>query len=203
MRLKGYLTEESEPEDILDTLKKDCKPYLKASKYFHRRTVGIQKHKLVYDAGIIRIKPRKDRKPKDTLKLLHQLADNWFLKEFGWKARSEGVFTVPLTSKSDLLAFPIGKFKFIYSQKVYDMFVTLSNYSEKKYNKFLDRLTEQEINDIWDWFIEKYGKSYFDMSLNSVTIGNEVMFQCKEYYLVKGEILREFQIKTPKEILSI
>lgn len=69
---------------------------------------------------------RSDRKPRDMPKDLHNLLDKTFLEMFGWKARSEGVFVTSGATwegEKDSLFFPIGKFKYIWSPRINDLYM--------------------------------------------------------------------------------
>jgi len=94
-RLINYLNEESFMLEKIKELLQDCYPYirdLKRTNHFPNRMLysGRSSKDLV-----IRRKVRKDRKPKDTPKVVHETLDQLFYNEFGIKARSQTLFTFP------------------------------------------------------------------------------------------------------------
>jgi hypothetical protein len=91
------------------------------------------------------------RKPKDSLPDLHALLDEHFIQHFGFPFRSRGVFCA--TSKTQAsnygqpqLLFPVGKFKYVYSDIVTDAYVMFQG--SKKYNHA--ELYDDIIDDLKD-----------------------------------------------------
>lgn len=65
---------------------------------------------------------RKSRKPMDTPYPLHNLADEWFTKHFGYPYRSAGLFTTGNARDaydygSLFMVFPTGNIRFVWSPK--------------------------------------------------------------------------------------
>ena len=134
MRLIHFLN-----EDIieLDALKKkihaECKPFLSASKGYSLWR-GMQGQ----DMG--KFKVRKNRKPKDTPVKVHEEFDKIFKEQFGWKARSEGLLTtgdrqVAGSYGTIYQVFPIGKFRFVWSKNVHDL-----------YGRYVEFMTKQGLD---------------------------------------------------------
>ena len=181
MRLQNYINEEKENiESIWIKLIKDCKPFLKELKrsnsisrqFFYRGSNKI-------NADIIKIKPRNNRNPLNTPKKIHNYLDQEFKKKFGWKARSEGVFTTSNFhtgyGKSHIF-FPIGKYKYLYSQQILDLYSHLGGgYIEDNY--LTNQANIQTIKDAIDTYKSKGMKRAMETTF-------EVMFKCKEYYMV-------------------
>jgi len=178
MRLKQYINEEKSAEEIIQILKKDCWPFLSAmkkcsgSKNFWRGVISDYS-----DPGFLKKRVRQDRKPKDIGLDLHKTLDKLFLKKFGWKVRSSGVFA---TSDMGMaigygelcLFFPIGKFKFVWSQHIDDLW----SYTRRLASLHKERNIDPQ-KQIVDW--------YQDNNLcGALYSGNEVTFNCKEYYVV-------------------
>ena len=207
MRLKEYILNEGTSSEVHQILKENCKPYLQSSKMWYYRTVSSAKEvKLSNKDGILNLKPRMDRKPSDTPQYLHGLIDGWFKKKFGWKVRSEGVFTYPKNEISGpQFVFPIGTFKFVYSPKVLDLYRTICQFRPKVPGALavnLMHLTNTDIMDkLFELFIDGYGDSYTNKNINGSGLDSEVVFGCKEYYLVDMSKLLRF--KEPKDILKI
>ena len=212
MRLKGYLTE---GKDVTGMLIRDCKPFIKATSTFFTRSYTNDSDPLKLGAlDIVKVKPRTNRIPKDTPLYLHKILDNWFKQKFGWKARSEGVFTTPGNSdfygEAVNLFFPIGPFKFITSTSVRDLYNTLDNIltrmdSEEK-NRITKRSSWSDLKDLtkkdhyplldklFRDFITKYGKSYIGKDLKGSSMKwedseSEFVFKCKEYYLIGENVV--------------
>jgi hypothetical protein len=66
---------------------------------------------------------------------LHDYLDEQFKKKFGWKARSEGVFCVrskqiAYNYGNPYSVFPIGNYKYIYSNKIHDLYVHFDELKE-------------------------------------------------------------------------
>lgn len=132
MKFQQYLKETQLPDiesskRVTNFLKLNCMPFINELK-----STGT--HKILFRGSnkpvkdIARIKPRKDRKPFDTSEYVHRILDNEFKKKFGWKARSEGVFTTAseyITGQygKSYLFFPIGKYKYVYSLKIRDLYL--------------------------------------------------------------------------------
>lgn len=119
MRLKNYITEEI---DAIDYVERDCQPFLREAK----DTIlwrGIHSRE-----QFLKIKPRRDRKAKDTPQAISDVMDVIWKQYIGWKPRSEGVFTttslLAATTYSEQVyrIFPIGKFRYIYFDNVSDTY---------------------------------------------------------------------------------
>jgi len=211
MRIKDYLLEKSwgaettpakveiHDEDIesiqkiIDTLKSKCSKYYNEVKknghVFFRGT-----YKVDWREPITAITPRTDRRPKDTSKVLHNLIDDMLEKKFGWRPRSEGVFTTShrgmVTSYGNQFSvWPIGDFKFVWSDETRDLFnwlrhtLKLSDSDMKNPTKVLKSTQDSKNMDK----IKKLINSFQDINMTSAwKSGNEVVFKCKQYYLVNA-----------------
>ena len=147
--------------DAIDLIKKDCKPYLKLIKTPKRMAVRDEKRLQFFSKGYV----RKDRRPKDTNIEVHEKLDKLFLEKFEWRARSNSVFTWIISGVMKPLFFPIGKFDYIWSPNVYDLYTDV--HPEMGYDELDDIVNTYHLND-------GYHK-----------VGNqEVMWRCKSYYLL-------------------
>ncbi len=174
MRLTHYLTESFKeiPEEEIDSLiDKKCK-YAKS----------ILKGKLLFRG--MRDKPntfiqsvRQDRQPMNTSKKTHVQLDEIFQTLFGWKPRSSGLFVTGNQIQADqygyvFIIWPIGKFKFIYSSLVKDMFMSIHMIKAKKRDRAGEESLEEFIKD-----------NYTDKNIiKAVNEKTEIMIQCKQYY---------------------
>ena len=190
MRFFNYVTENrpeetpwsaADPEHLLKLLKHDCKQFLDATRgfvFFRGDTASFR----FYGTK----KPRSDRRPLDSPKLLHDTLDKVLFKQFGWKPRSEGVFATKshgiasdfALKGTTYLFFPIGDFKFVYNTKWSDLFAWWRD--APKHGTTEHEVIEQMKDDgVYDTFTDK--------NLNKVTHQSEVSFKCKEYYLVNPD----------------
>jgi len=163
MRLQQYINEEqSRYDDVVNALKKDCAPFLKELKQTGRKEFLLRGH--MYASGTItKKKTRNDREPKDMDETTSQYLDNLFKKKFGWYARSSGIFA---TSKMDdaeeygkaFLFFPIGKYKYIWSPKIGDLYTKIDNYKlsledveERFSEEYYTLLHDGDLDGSWDY----------------------------------------------------
>ena len=94
-------------------------------------------------------------------------ADKLFKEMFGWEVRN-GIFTSSTLNYmygEPYLFFPIGDFKFVWSPDIDDFYDAWQDAQIKFYTL--------DIHSYIDKYLEKAIKS-----------GNEISFNCKEYYLV-------------------
>lgn len=101
---------------------------------------------------VFKAKTRPQRRPLDTMDWAHKMMDDWFFKEFGWKARSENVVFIegypkksainkPWIIRGQTIIFPVGNpFKYIWSPKIQDMTSDLdinkSDYDDQVQSEF-------------------------------------------------------------------
>jgi len=189
MRLLQHLTEIKEiaKEDIIKRLKKDCKPFLQEIK---KAKGFLYRGSSYYVQTMRKAIPRTDRKPTDTPIKLHDQANDFFIKKFGWAGRN-GVFASHLIqalqygrdATGTYLFFPIKEYKFIWSPEIDDFWIDLIDdvgiFDQKYFNMML--------------------KTYIDTDLSkAIDLQGEIMFKCESYYLVhrkyENVIKQEFDI---------
>jgi hypothetical protein len=214
-RLLSYINESGyddyeEVKDIAEILMDNCAPFLKELKKTQYKYMLYRGYKKDVSKSVEFVKPRKNRRPKDTPLALHNLLDDLFKKKFGWKVRSEGVFVAPRNFPlSDYgrvyLFFPVGKFKYVWSPKVSDLYEELDWITTAYYYDSGDFEAEQAIynwinpiEDFEEWrsnfdaekyFLEKLEKiinTYTNKDLSGALIKgrNEMAIQCEEYCLI-------------------
>lgn len=182
MKYKEYLIEnEKGLAYYTPKIQAECKPFLKDI----RNAAGT----LFRDDTKNRNKPiwkkvtRMNRRPLDTRQEVHDILDDWFLKKFGWRGRSNVLFCWPLkfTSQwvsSKWLVFPAGNYKYIWSDKVDDLWGSLGD------------MAYHESQDIVDYFIKHFADSYTDKNIKKSMIWEgEVMVNCKYSYLARAELM--------------
>ena len=124
--------------------------------------------------------------------------DKVFKNKFGWKARSEGVFSVGDKSSTFLYGrpfyfFPIGRYKYLWSTHIGDLFCDDYKFSvgrdtgnmifSKDEVAAMEGLSthEKEGRIFERMWLKTYKNNRLGMAIRS---GHEIMFKCKEYYAV-------------------
>lgn len=189
MRLNNYLNEvkdyilENGPP-VWRILLKDCKSFLKElekTKLSPSRWVFRGTKRIRSDKGIEEIIPRRDRYPKDMPPELHNKYDEEFHRKFRWNPRSEGVFTTGKFSTAGTygqanLVFPIGKYRYIWSPEIDDLYSYsdgegLLDYGEGYYEDYFDSYVEDEYeqefgegsgNGHWEYDGDEVGRSNYN-----------------------------------------
>jgi hypothetical protein len=193
MKFETYIKEENRADEkikyqltsLRETIKKECSQFIKEFDYLLFRGVILQ------SPLFRKYVPRTDRRPLDTPKEIHDILDAAFQKKFGWKVRSEGVFTTPSFTLSSVygdsvIFFPIDGYKYVFSKTVSDVttyLVDLGILSKDHTEKlFVDtQFTEEKAIEIVS--------TYKDSSYKSER--TEIAFKCKEYYGIRVSLLRK------------
>lgn len=189
LKFNKYLTEANN-DYYFEKIKKECKPYLSKIKN--------SEFMLVRDAGAgnkksYKKKVRKHRRPMDTPLVVHEYLDKTLKDKFGWKPRSEGLFC--FASNSDMLnvhyVFPIGKFKFVYSDYVDDATVYLADKSDNTVSGFSYNFEEEvdmaKIKNAWEKeALKTYKSTNFNKALELGNKDYEISIKCDAAYLIYG-----------------
>ncbi len=195
MKLNSYLIEsnksdEEKFEDFVLSVKRDCKPWLNAVSKCERKTLVRGYHP---KNDIELITTRKDRRPRDTDKPLHKSVNKEFKKTFGWKVRSEGVFTfggkiVGGYGISSGIVFPVGKFEFVWSKEIEDFFMfTSQKIGQYKPPGVKNSKEEQEYREKWSRnVVKKYSDKDLCKALNSTS---EIVIKCDKYWIIRKKFL--------------
>jgi hypothetical protein len=205
---------------------KDCVPYLKQARIRVdrnniRRSTGLLWRGMKGLAGdssnpCMRLAGNRERKPSDTNLALHAILDTHLFKHFGFHYRSKGVFcsNSPVQASgysSDLyLIFPIGHFKYVWSDTLYDAYAELDNrWHSNPPQSYLIILHDMQVQheglvdengfpvdyDAWYELVGQWlekTRPYKDSGLQECLreheggdgFGREIMLQCSEYYAV-------------------
>lgn len=177
-------------ENILNTIKRDCDPYLSMinrnlSMYPIYRGVYRHNYGTSIERGFWQYQTNQFRKPKDMPLSVHQYIDNWFLNKFGIKYRSQAVFgtgSMMLAAEygSPHMMLPIGNFNFCWTPILEDLYKEFDGadamYGQEAINKWMSSLQYRQ-NDNLKLAIES---------------GNEIMISCDEYYLLNASLARIF-----------
>ena len=189
MRLYNYLTEqELSSSNYLQIIEEKCKPFLSDVKKAKRFLLsGKRSSKVVFQREV-----RKNRKPKDTSKTIHDLANVYFKDKFGVEARNKSIFCTGDLSETGrygdtYLIFPVGEYEIIWSPKVKDFTVHVTDKKNfKKYSKAYHKIgTEEEREKQLNQFIKDIVDTYKTGDLKkAIKSKNEIMLICEEYIAV-------------------
>lgn len=203
---------------ILDKIFEECKPYIDLMKSCDGQRLLFRGFR--DEITIKEIKHRWNRTPIDTPQEIHDFLNDKFNKKFGWNARS-GVFcylkeikNVTTGYGNPYILFPIGDFKYLWSNKVHDLYsdheIEMNDYLE--YTKY----TDEKIDNDWknfchthncdinnkekfNKFINKLDKKYITDFLNYLEVlvdtykntdicnaneTKEILINCDSYYLI-------------------
>jgi len=127
--------------------------------------------------------PRKNRRPKDTPKEIHDSLDDFFDQTFGWNARSEGLFTTGsrrFASTYGLVyeIYPLGEYRFLWAPKIRDLYIRIEEKFESSQHAFDKDPTEDEIYAFCDDVVSEYRDDNLEKAIES---GNEIMIDCNKY----------------------
>ena len=179
MKLQNYITEEEKGlAYYIPKIQAECKPFLKDIK--NAAGTLFRDDRKNYKLPAWKKITRLNRRPLDTSVSIHNTIDDWFLKKFGWRARSNVLFCWPLPFKSTLLSnrwlvFPAGDYKYIWSKQVDDLW---GSFVHATYGKELE------------YFEDNFADTYTDKNIKmSIKYENEIMVNCKYSYLVKAELM--------------
>lgn len=183
---KQFLNEEEEVKNLRDYLWEHCMPFIKESKHaglLIRGVKGLQTAEYIEFVdqgkeiqGTIKT-VRQNRNPLDSTAKWHKHAGEYFKEKFGFNARAEGMFCfgwhVP---EHDIRAYgtpciviPIGEFRYIWSRKVEDFFVSIIDLDARPD-------TQEEFNE---WLDEKSYKD--DDFVEAINSKHEIMIKCDKY----------------------
>jgi len=188
MRYKQYINEDVEEQrkreyyNILKVLYDDCMPFI--NDLIRQGWDHFTKaDPLMYSGrnssmSVIVGEIRKDRKPSDTEQIKHEMYDDMFYEKFKIRGRSNAIFCTGTTTTASgygsnvYMIFPVGKYKFIWSNSVRDLYQDLLisriewEYDDK-YQEWLRKQQSKEAqtldhpNTIWyapDWLQDQFEK---------------------------------------------
>lgn len=184
--------------DLLVLLEKDCKKFIRETGGFlYRATNRNIGSEVLYSKQT----SRNNRRPVDTSRSTHFLADSLFKSEFGWKVRSEGVFTAtyPIMTKgygsNIYLVFPIGDFKYVWSEEATDFYITQSEYGSIWRNKDRSNLGVDLTRHFPKSVMQEIVKLYTNKNLNKAWddgMSREIILKCPNgYYYVDYSLIGE------------
>lgn len=157
------------------------------------------------------VKPvRKDRIPRDMSAIVSKKLDDWFEKEFNFRARSEGLFTV---GKSGLdgefgtscVVFPLGSFSYLWSPEIKDLWLYIQRnvYDHYDAKDWKHEVTDEEGKfdaDKFDAHMKALNYKTTDLE-EAIDSGNEIMLRCSSVLVLP--ILSEGMIERLESELGI
>lgn len=193
----------------------ECESFLKEFKsiYLNGTKLPLRRGMVIQPTETItKVKVNKTRTPSNTHIRIHEAADLWFEKNFGFKARSQTVFcTSSLSTSKDygfpFFVFPAGNFEILWSRKVKDLFMDLTESKIIKIIKDVDMPNSQaaelidnknEINDkeLYDAIaslLESFDYQQGELG-QALASKNEIMVNCDHYYIAQHDdpTIKEF-----------
>jgi hypothetical protein len=206
MNVRNFLTEKSLStsndlmRDIVFLIKRDCDHFLKEMKGSRRLLYrGISElptqSKEIID-NVYKVLTRKNRKPADMPNEIHIVINKKFKEKFGWQPRTEGVFTsfdsdIAYKYGNSYYFFPIGKYKYIYSDVVHDLYEYFQDNYHKEFFYYFKKNAKEKILDVWNvaWRLE-YEKSHGENTPKGV-------------WFYKGKNTNEFNIDKVRKKLNL
>ena len=164
-------------QEFASIVSANCKPFLKAINYdlslWHLfRGLGVESNEYVHKN--VRL---DDRMPTDTPFLIHDDLNGYFKGKFGEPFRNalfvSGAPHVSMSFGSLYTIFPEGDFTFVWSPKVFDLWVENKD-GLRQYSDYEDRKPFIEYMDSFE-----YTNQNFKGAIES---GKEIMVRCKSYY---------------------
>jgi len=174
---------EDKRKEIIKILNRDCKPFIREFKNNLKNDDFIYRGVYYQEIDFYeKKKSRQDRRPLNTPEHTHKRLDDLFMKEFGWKARSEGVFCTNKRKQAfgfgePHLFFPIGQYDYIYNEKIRDLYVHI---------KEKDTINSPDPN-LLETIISSYKNNNLNKHLDNNGKSFEIVFRCKEYYIINPD----------------
>lgn len=174
---KKFLVEGSGEVKTIAEILDECAPFLRASegKFVFRGlknpTGALKMITPDGDVTVYRMEPRRDRRPLNIDEFTHTTVDDYMDEKFGFRGRSQGLFVTssPNTASSygdTYIILPRGEFRFIWSPKISDLFMT-------RYNAMTD--LDKELKKL------KYQMKDLPGAILST---HEIMIDCKDFYAI-------------------
>lgn len=161
VKVNGVTFSEKEVMDFLkfwDKIEKNCQPYLKDIKVRSNVLKKMLLRGTKRSSKFFERAPREDRYPKDMPEPWHEAFDDWFKDNFGWRARSSGLFCTgsknTAGSYGDIyMVFPAGRYDYVWSPDITDLYSAISDdagFNYIKPSKQLLRMWEKEYEEEYE-----------------------------------------------------
>ena len=201
MKFHLYLTE-SEEKDL-----EMIKDFRKNTTQYFNEMGGVRLWRATkrIPNGLTHYKSRKDRKPKDTPQEVHEYFDKEFKKKYGWKVRSEGVFTASDPNLAETfqpaggdtnIFYAANGYKYVYSTEIRDLLTELDELDILTFSGFgtwtpgENFKNKENLKKLTKYIIG----TYTDKNLAKASWkGVEVVLNCpKGYYQVDGDFFKKY-----------
>lgn len=217
-----YEQETKQLKEAAELVVRDCKPLLQDLNINQKEEIGAH---LLY-RGInnqhlfVNKKVRKDRKPTDTPRPIHDIIDQWFEQNTGIKARSNGLFATneqerPYFYGTKYFIFPKGQYRLLSSPKVHDLFnyiaQTFRNKGILKFSESMRNLVDHngQISDshkeIIYGILNEADYRFLDMEAVSKRSFGEVIVITDSYYALSAQtplILQDYFFTKIKQLYT-
>lgn len=155
MKFDRYITEsrgDTSIVDMVETLRKNCMPYLKDVAKINSDVRFLWSGRND-DRDIFKADVRTDRRPKDMQWEYHEAYDYAFELKFGFNARSNALFVTGRYNSANsygrnvYMIFPIGKYRYVWSDEIKDLYDYSSSGGEGYVNSDLFEVYIDELID--------------------------------------------------------
>lgn len=197
MRLREFNEQDMSLTQAVEVILRDCQPYLSHAHTLAYR--GMSRRVTRENKMLQKMFTEANRPPRDTAAEIHTAVVDWFQQTFGVGFREEyALFLTGSENTADdygvaYAVFPIGPITYSWSPKVKDLTESLAGFASSPHDS-MDTLN-QDIFDFMDdqQFVKNIG---LDQAINS---RKEVVFSCKEYYILDLEKMRMSSRVAPDE----
>ena len=209
MRFGDYLineeTEIEKWERMREMLERNCQPYiklLKSAKDLLKRGMASRTTDMIDKVPV-----RMDRQPRFIDPSLARMLDAYSKREWGFKARSQGVFASKDSNVEGYgnvyVVFPIGDFKYAWTRDAGQIYYNYDHFQAATTNRMnIENRYSESLSDEIHWDdaarltfkdeMEPELKKYKTNNLRTYLRGpknkySECIFTCKEYYIIHRE----------------
>ena len=179
--------------NIAGTIRQNCQPYLTQNPSAiirHPLYRGV-KQRGNHSAGPSHIISKEvrltNRKPSDMPVDLHKFINGYFKKEYGAPFRNamfaNGGYSAAKDYGPVYIIFPIGNFKYLWSQLYEDLYTIASEYEFDEYGYFEKEEGVDMNKEVKQTIIDEVLSTYqVDNLIDGIDSEHEIMIRCKGYY---------------------
>ena len=181
MRIDEVIAPPEQIDQLADVLLDKCSLYFSKTANIMWRGIGS------LNVSINKFKCPRNRAPKDTQALVHEIANAWFVENTGIAYRADAVFTTGGVAQArgygNMYAiFPIGDFRFCWSPTIMDFTFDLAE-------NFPD-LQDDDPDAEYKIYNAMNHAMYQTTNLKgAISSGHEIMVHCDEYYAVSADLV--------------
>lgn len=189
---QNYEELERKVKNVIKVIDEKCKPFLSQINS-HNDLLYRGMNKSIN--GYTIIQTPKNRQPVDTPLEIHKALDEWFLKKFGHRYRSNAAFVTPRFTEAKSYGnpyafFPIGDFDFVWSNKFGDLYAEIQHIVKQKLGASVQNAVKEDPEETKEIVLQlvKNG-DYTDKNLvDAIRAKNEIMVDCDKYILVDPRV---------------